>query len=271
MSAPANTSRTRAALLAAAILAAGATGCQQDMAQQPYYKPYESTTSFPDGRSARPLERGVVHRNQAAENDPLVTGLTAEEWGRVWKKADTVAKVDLNRPTPIENREEALGAPRVDPRVGGAPAVYVNEFPFEMTEADLRRGQERFTIYCAVCHGTLGNGKGKIWERGFLKPTSFHTAKVDDAEPVEVRDGVVYDSPGVETKLGYSRGYGRWRIDIPLREVPVGYIFEVITRGYGGMPDYSAQLSPADRWRVVAYVRTLQYTQHADAGAGGKK
>ena len=48
--------------------------------------------------------------------------------------------------------------------------MYVEEFPFEMTQEDLKRGQERFTIYCAVCHGPLGNGQGKIWERGYLEP-----------------------------------------------------------------------------------------------------
>ena len=55
-------------------------------------------------------------------------------------------------------------------------------------------------------------------------------------------------------------------LHIPMREVPVGYIYEVITKGYGGMPSYSAQISPADRWRIVAYVRALQYSQHAPAG-----
>jgi hypothetical protein len=82
--------------------------------------------------------------------------------------------------------------------------------------------------------------------------------------------------------LGYSRGYGiLWDIKIPLRDVPVGYFFEVITRGYAGMPSYSAQIPPADRWRIIAYIRVLQMSQFADAaqlpedvknrlGAGGK-
>ena len=51
-----------------------------------------------------------------------------------------------------------------------------------------------------------------------------------------------------------------------MREVPVGYIFEVITKGYGGMPSYSAQIPPADRWRIIAYIRVLQLSQRADAG-----
>ena len=63
-----------------------------------------------------------------------------------------------------------------------------------------------------------------------------------------------------------SRGYGRWGIPIPVRDVPVGYIFEVITRGFGAMPDHAAQIPPADRWRIVAYVRTLQYAQKPEMG-----
>jgi mono/diheme cytochrome c family protein len=126
-----------------------------------------------------------------------------------------------------------------------------------MTPRDLARGQERYTIYCAVCHGSLGNGQGKIWERGYLNPTSFHT------EIVGKNEIAVTNAPA--TPLGYSRGYSLWDIKIPLREVPIGYVFEVITKGYGGMPSYSAQISAADRWRIVAYVRALQYSQHAPA------
>lgn len=234
-------------------------GCQQKMAEQPYYKPYEASEFFADGRSARPLEPGTVHRGQSHDDSPIATGLTPEEWGRFYAKAAAPKPKDPQAlpPTPIEDRENAIGAPRVDPRVAGTPKVYVDEFPFAMTAADLKRGQERYTMYCAACHGPLGNGKGKIWERGFLKPTSFHTAKVEESEPPE--------SPGT-IPLGFSRGYARWRVDIPMRDVPVGYIFEVITKGYGGMPDYSMQLKPDDRWRVAAYVKVLQLSQHAEVG-----
>ncbi|HEV3438730.1 MAG TPA: cytochrome c, partial [Gemmata sp.] len=139
------------------------------------------------------------------------------------------------------------------------PAIYVQSYPFEITQTDLKRGQERFTIYCAVCHGPLGNGQGKIWERGYLTPTSFHTDVVGDHE---VRVEHPRDVP-----LGYSRNYGLWGIKIPLRDVPVGYIFEVITKGFAGMPSYSAQIPPADRWRIIAYVRVLQLSQYAPDSA----
>jgi hypothetical protein len=277
-------------VVAASALAAG-TGCRQKMADQPYFRPYEPSESFADGRSNRPLERGVIHRAQHLEVDPLVTGLTREEWGRSYELGAS-PKVDVGDLTKGENREIAIGSPRFDPRDAGQPKVYVDEFPFEMTKDDLKRGQERFTIYCAVCHGTLGNGEGKIWERGYLKPTSFHTLPVGPGEQAELKDGVWYERlssftgktgfPRMGVPLGYSRGYGIiWDIKVPLRDVPVGYYFEVITRGYGGMPSYSAQIPPADRWRIIAYIRVLQMSQFADAtqlpddvksrlGAGGK-
>lgn len=248
-------------------------GCQQRMAQQPYYRPYETTDQFATTQSNRPLEEGTVHRDQFAADSPLITGLTADEWKRFRDYQNAPAQATA--PTETENRERNFGAPRFDPRDAGLPKVYTTEFPFAITAADLRRGQERFTIYCATCHGPLGNGQGKIWERGYLKPTSFHTNRIEGNEPGTDDD----------ITLGYSRGYWRFGIQIPMREVPIGYYFEVISKGYGGMPDYAVQISPADRWRIVAYIRTLQLSQYADvstlpadirnavttAASGGKK
>ena len=234
-------------------------GCQQQMGEQPYYRPLEPTSFFADGQSSRPLEPGVVHRAQYLDSDPMVTGLTSEEWQRFWHRSDN--KVAAGRATPDEDREHAYGAPRLDPRPNqphSSPVkIYVDEFPFPITGADLSRGAQRYTAYCALCHGPLGNGKGKIWERGYLKPTSYHTEKVDANEPPDFG----------QIPLGFSRGFWKWDIHIPIREVPVGYIFEVITKGYGAMPDHAAQIPPADRWRIIAYVRTLQFSRHADVGS----
>jgi mono/diheme cytochrome c family protein len=113
----------------------------------------------------------------------------------------------------------------------------VTAFPLPIAEADLRRGQQRFTIFCAPCHDPAGTGHGKIVERGYLRPPNYHTDN--------------------------SRGFERFGHTIPLRDAPIGYFFEVVSRGYGGMPDYAAQVPPDDRWRIVAYVRTLQLSQHA--------
>jgi mono/diheme cytochrome c family protein len=108
-----------------------------------------------------------------------------------------------------------------------APA-YATEFPYPVTTAMLRHGRERFNVYCSVCHGLSGYGDGKIVKRGYLKPPSYHDSR--------------------------------------LREMPVGRIFEVITKGYGGMPDYAEQVPTDDRWAIVAYIRALQYSQNVPAG-----
>jgi mono/diheme cytochrome c family protein len=228
----------------------------------------------------------VIHRGQYLEADPLMTGLTREEWGRIYARqmnsTEANFKPDLNAPAVIEDREKTLGAPRFDPPGFDAkkiqngtphpgPAIYVQDYPFTITEPDLKKGQERFTIYCAVCHGPLGNGLGKIWERGYLTPTSFHTTEVSEQEKELYRKD---PNRPIDLPLGYSRGYSLWGIKIPLREVPVGYIFEVISKGFAGMPSYSAQIPPADRWRIIAYVRALQLSQYAPnalINAGGKQ
>ena len=103
----------------------------------------------------------------------------------------------------------------------------VEAFPFPITRAVLERGQERFNIYCAPCHDRLGNGKGMIVQRGYNHPPppSYHIDR--------------------------------------LRQVPVGYLYDVIANGLGAMPDYAAQIAPRDRWAIVAYVRVLQLSQNA--------
>jgi mono/diheme cytochrome c family protein len=207
---------------AATALALLAAGCQQKMAQQPYYRPYEPSAFFADGRSARPLEEGVIARGQNLDDSPLASGLTPE--GR--KARPLAAAVGL-----------AADAAKAAPGSPDSPANYVTEYPFEITAKELQRGQERYTIFCTPCHGALGDGKGKIVERGYLQPPSYFADN--------------------------SRGFERWGIKVPLREVPAGYIFEFITKGYGGMPAHAAQVHEADRWRITAYVRALQLSRHA--------
>jgi mono/diheme cytochrome c family protein len=98
-------------------------------------------------------------------------------------------------------------------------------FPFPVTAEVLERGRERFDIYCTPCHGPLGRGDGLIVQRGYKRPPSFH---------------------------------------IPLlRQATPGYLFDVITSGFGAMADYSAQVAVRDRWAIVAYIRALQLSQHA--------
>lgn len=257
------------------LLPAAAGGCRQRMADQPYYRPLEQSDFFPDGRASRPVERGTVHRAQRLETDPIATGLTFDEWTRAYEYAVPVSLETAAKRDDAEKVLRAVGAPRYtpddpDPR----HKVYVSDFPFPITQADLKRGQDRYTVFCAVCHGSLGNGQGKIKERGYLHPTSFHSKMVDEA--AEKRDS---NPQGV----GNSRGYSLWGHTVPMEQAPVGYFFEVITKGYGGMPSYSAQIAAPDRWRIVAYIRVLQMSQRTDpaklppdvqkllAGAGGNK
>ncbi|HKP12166.1 MAG TPA: cytochrome c, partial [Blastocatellia bacterium] len=117
----------------------------------------------------------------------------------------------------------------------GEFAGYTTTFPFPIDKAALDRGQERFNIFCAVCHGRLGDGNGMIPKRGYRQPPSYHQDR--------------------------------------LRQAPVGYIFDVATNGFGAMPDYSAQISVDDRWKIVAYIRVLQLSQQgttADLPPGQK-
>jgi mono/diheme cytochrome c family protein len=101
----------------------------------------------------------------------------------------------------------------------------VDTFPFSVTASTLARGQERFNIYCSPCHDRIGTGQGMIVRRGYRAPASFHMAR--------------------------------------LRQAPAGYFFDVMTNGFGAMPDYAQQVYPEDRWAIVAYIRALQLSQHA--------
>lgn len=107
----------------------------------------------------------------------------------------------------------------------GPDGKFSNDFPFSVTKAVLERGQQRFDIYCSPCHDRLGDGDGRIVRRGFRHPPSYHIDR--------------------------------------LREAPNGYVFDVITNGFGAMPDYAAQIQPNDRWAIVAYIRALQLSQNA--------
>jgi mono/diheme cytochrome c family protein len=98
-------------------------------------------------------------------------------------------------------------------------------FPFPVDAAVMARGQARYNIYCSPCHGRTGLGDGMVVRRGYRRPPSY-----DDAT---------------------------------LMAAPVGHFFDVITNGFGAMPDYAAQIAPADRWAIIAYVRALQLSAHA--------
>lgn len=108
---------------------------------------------------------------------------------------------------------------------GKSGGQLVNELPFPLTQQVLDRGQERFNIFCSPCHDKTGNGNGMIVQRGYRQPPSYHIDR--------------------------------------LREAPLGHFFDVMTNGFGAMPDYRAQIQPRDRWAIAAYIRALQLSEHA--------
>ena len=239
------------------LVSTSVVGCQQRMATQPAPRPYEPSAMFPHGQSARPLEKGVVHRNQPTDDDPLASWLTAEGKRAT---AGTVAKVSGNEEAWDKNNEvPQVGAPQ-------RPEYFVAELPFEPTEHDLKRGQTLYNAACALCHGAAGYGNGKIPERGFLRPPSYHTdpeGKEKDWSTLGQPSGG--DRPGEGLPMGNSRGFYRWGLKVPLKDVPLGYIVQVISWGYGGMGSHDTQIPDwADRWRVAAYVRALQMSQAAE-------
>src|SRR5688500_296668 len=99
------------------------------------------------------------------------------------------------------------------------------EFPMPVTDETMARGQERFNVFCSPCHGRTGEGNGMIVQRGFRQPPSYHEDR--------------------------------------LLAAPPGYLFDVMTNGFGAMQDYAAQVPVTDRWAIAAYIRALQFSRRA--------
>ncbi len=100
------------------------------------------------------------------------------------------------------------------------------DFPMPITAEVMARGQERFNVFCAPCHGRTGDGTGMIVQRGFRQPPSYYEERLVNA--------------------------------------PAGYLFDVMTNGFGAMQDYSAQVPVADRWAIAAYIRALQLSRRGN-------
>jgi hypothetical protein len=151
------------------------------MQDQPRYKPLRASRFFPDSRSARPIPRGTIARDELNATDVVHT----------W----------------LEN------------------GAFTTNFPVKITRPMLERGQERYNIFCTPCHGFLGGGNGMIARRGFKWPANLHSDR--------------------------------------LRNAPPGYLFQVVSNGYGAMPAYRDQIPSQDRWDILAYVRALQLSRNA--------
>ena len=205
--------RTAAATFSFFLFTFSFSACRQDMHDQPKYRPLrpvDQIGTINDGRSARPRVEGTVARGELRDDVEFYTGKIAR-FGQTTDKAAGGSSTQASAPS--------------SPAGGSGLQGFVTEFPMQITATDLDRGQERFNIYCSVCHGPLGDGGGMIPRRGFRRPPTYH--------------------------------------DDRLRSAPVGYFFDVITNGFGNMPDYSAQVEAADRWRIIAYIRALQLSQRA--------
>ncbi len=189
-----------------------AAGCQQEMAEQPSYKPAQPSDFFADGRSERPAVVGTVARGYLHTDVALFTGRRVGKDGLPLGSATPT----VIQPKPGTSEAAKLAKAQYD--------QFVDTFPFPMTEPVLEHGYQRFMIYCVVCHDPLGTGRGKIVQRGYTAPPSYHIDR--------------------------------------LRKAPVGYLFSVVSEGYGSMPSYGAQIPVRDRWAIVGYLRALQASQH---------
>ena len=183
-----------------------AVGCRYDMQDQPRYKAYKQSDFFADNRASRDLPDGTIPRAQLRADKALYTG-----------------KIENPNPNaPVQTV--------VDPATGNTLIASfpndIEEFPVPVTKELLDRGEQRFKVFCIVCHGPVGNGDGMIVRRGFSKPPSYN--------------------------------------DDRLIKAPVGHFFDVMTNGQGKMNSYASQVPVADRWAIVAYIRALQISQNPD-------
>jgi mono/diheme cytochrome c family protein len=174
-----------------------------DMDHQAKYKPQAESKFFADGRADRPLPAGTVPYGRATE--------VVDKDGKVIAFGD-----------PAFLKADDLHYAGKNP-----DGSFVRGFPADLTvnEALVRRGQNRFEIYCLPCHGKLGDGQGITKSYGMATTPSYH--------------------------------------DDRIRNMPEGEIFNTITNGKNTMFPYADKLSPDDRWAVVAYVRALQRAHHA--------
>lgn len=174
----------------------------QDMGVQPKYREQAANYLFADDRADRPVIPGTVSRQDLNDDDHYYRGYT-----RKW-----------------------------DAKANKFDIVFFNDFPeqVKLTPALMKRGQDRFIIYCTPCHGLDGSGHGPVNDRA-----------VAIGSPQWVPAANLHDEP--------------------IRNRPVGHLFNTITHGIRTMPPYAAQIPVEDRWAIVAYVRALQLSQHAPA------
>jgi mono/diheme cytochrome c family protein len=215
----------KAAFLALMSVVFLAAGCRYDMQDTPRYEYYERSEFFANEMASRPLIEGVVPRGYLRENKALYTGkregapvsqetLSSEGGRNAATRGQTPENAgNQTNPATPANMTNANAA-------NSFSADLVTEFPLPVTKELLDRGEERYRIFCIVCHGPNGEGNGMIVRRGYTRPPSYY--------------------------------------DQRLRDAPVGHFYDVITNGFGRMNGYAAQIPVQDRWAITAYIRALQ-------------
>jgi mono/diheme cytochrome c family protein len=183
-------------------------GCRYDMQDQPRYKAHKKSDFFRDGKAMRELPEGTVPRGYLREDKAFYTGKT--------ENGQNTGAAPAPAATPAT---DASGNTLITDFSG-----LTTEFPIPVTKELIDRGEQRYKVFCIVCHGPVGNGDGMIVRRGFSPPPTYN--------------------------------------DDRLRNAPVGHFYDVITNGQGKMNSYASQVPPADRWAIVAYIRTLQISQN---------
>ena len=177
-----------ALLLALLLPLAGCERAMHNMYIQPRLDPGEPSPLFANGRGERPPPKGSV---------PMAAGTLA---------MSTSGRKGHELPAQWQAADAATSLPPI-------------------TDALLARGQQRFEIYCLPCHSPVGDGDGRVVQRGFPRPPSYHEQR--------------------------------------LRDAPDRHFYDVITNGYGIMHSYADRVAPPDRWAIVAYIRALQLSQNA--------
>ncbi len=181
---------------AAALFAAG---CHTDMWTQPKSLPQQASDVLPNGQVSQLPVAGTVPRGGLRTDEAFFTGFKD---GKLVKELPPTLTINGEKLSTTDDLYKIL-----------------------------RRGKERFNVFCTHCHGAAGDGKGMIAQRGLelrRPPASYHTDR--------------------------------------LRQMPIGHFFDVVTHGFGAMYSYASRIEPDDRWAIAAYIRVLQLSQNARAG-----
>ncbi len=217
---------------------------QQDMFNQQKFRPQRGDAMFADGRAMRPRLPGVASASDLEVNNEML--YDADNPHMIVAALANSAERAGNREAPLELNDELTyqrvmegTEPQTDEKPGQVKPVYVTQIPLKVTMDLLKRGRERYTINCAVCHGQAGYGDGTV------------------AQHAAALQALGKASAWVAPKNYHSDD---------VRKEPVGQIYNTITNGVRTMPAYSKQVSVLDRWAIVAYVKALQRSQDAKPG-----